>query len=303
MDEGTSHMTSPEDQGPSQGSSLSVRVECPVRDQWLAHTDLGTLTLQNFGQGILVRDLDLARLLGFGRDRDIRQLIGRMMRATDRRAARFKHVHQGTVFQQQGTRHGGIRTFRVQEYWLTRAQALLVASQSKLPRAWEVTEAVVESFHALLLPAPAPAIVLPDPLETIAAELQQQRDQMAQCLERMSLLEQALQARSTPHVAIGRDSAREILNRIGWAADVGVPRQRSLRAWSGIRKHFEGLVRKAAGWSPTGRLEDQPSAGEAAARVRLRELEEQVQKSVLKPRPHPAKTAPKTRASLQLVPK
>lgn len=268
-------MTNEENQAICLGSISSVRIETIEPNQWAAQTSLGTMKLRDFGRGPLVLDVDFARLLGFKRARDIRQLIRRMTKASDRRAARFAHVHYSLSVRQQKTHGRGTRPFCVQEYWLTRAQALLLASQSKLPRAWEVTEAVVESYDALLLNR-NPTIAL---LEQALAELAGQRVQFSQCLERLSRLERTARSTEKSFQPIGKAEAEKILKRIRHVADLCIPKKRNLRGWFGLRKHFEVLVRQAAGWSQSARLEEQPASGQNAAITRLLEIEGQAKKT------------------------
>lgn len=78
------------------------------------------------GQKPRVRDLDLGKLLGFDRPRAIRDLIKRMIRAR-----KLKDIHQCRTVER---REGQVAPQVVTEFWLTREQALLVATQSDTPR-------------------------------------------------------------------------------------------------------------------------------------------------------------------------
>lgn len=132
----------------------SIHVE-PVpghADRWLAHVGPVTLPLsaESADHKPRTRDVDLAAWLEFGRPRDIRPLIKRMISEGKLRGVEVCD----TVPQTVGGRPG-------REFWLTREQALLVATQSGTAKAWEVTEAMVQVFDAVLerraVPTPAPA--------------------------------------------------------------------------------------------------------------------------------------------------
>ena len=86
-----------------------------------------------------VRDLDFARFLGFSSPHDIRKLIRRMIRE-----GRLRGVEVfATVAKTSGGRPG-------KEFWLTREQALLVATQSGTPRAWALVDLMVRVFDAVV---------------------------------------------------------------------------------------------------------------------------------------------------------
>ncbi|MBL8605173.1 MAG: hypothetical protein JNK72_24800 [Myxococcales bacterium] len=120
----------------------------------------------------LVRDLDLATWFGYGRPRDIRRLIHDM-----EKERKLKGVDWRALKARQSTGNGASREYTVTEAWLTREQALLVATQAKGDRAWSLTEAMVGVFDAVLTQMTAsasaastpPAAALPTPPPTLPA--------------------------------------------------------------------------------------------------------------------------------------
>ncbi len=84
-----------------------------------------------------IPDLKLAEALGFGRPRDIRQLIERHREALERLGGIC-----GTVPQIRG------RGRPSSEFWLTKKQALFVCTKSETERATDITIMVVEVFDA-----------------------------------------------------------------------------------------------------------------------------------------------------------
>lgn len=78
-----------------------------------------------------ILDLDLGERLGYERPRDIRKLIERLVRDK-----KLNDVHVcATVARTQMPAPGGMRETVVDEYWLTEAQALLVAAKSETVKA------------------------------------------------------------------------------------------------------------------------------------------------------------------------
>jgi len=101
------------------------------------------------GDEPLIRDVDLAERLMYGRPRDIRPLIDRLE----------EHGKIGAVFRRDAGARGKLRgksheTQIVSERWLSEEQALLVATQSNTARAWVLTRHMIRIFvlarHGLL---------------------------------------------------------------------------------------------------------------------------------------------------------
>jgi len=86
-----------------------------------------------------VRDTDLAERLGFERPRDIRKLIDRI--ASDEKMSGFGIC--ATVAQKTGGRGRP-----AQEYWLTEAQALLVAAKSETAKSAGILAEMIRVYMA-----------------------------------------------------------------------------------------------------------------------------------------------------------
>lgn len=147
----------------------TIRVEAQAETgRYLAH--VGSLTLPmvaHEGEKPRVRDLDLASFLAFKDPSDIRELITRMIRAK-----KLKDVRQIRTARENGRGRPG------REYWLTREQALLVATQSGTPRAWELVEAMAAVFDAVLDFCRAKGLTGAEFLDALRAETERQRAQV-----------------------------------------------------------------------------------------------------------------------------
>ena len=103
-----------------------------------------TLPMSTEGDGILrIHDIEWAKMLGFEHPRNIRKLIQRM---TNQR--KLQGVHVRSTVTTTSMPRGGTRQTEIEEFWLTREQALLVATQSGAPNAWSLTETLVNVFDA-----------------------------------------------------------------------------------------------------------------------------------------------------------
>jgi hypothetical protein len=133
-------------QSESKEAPLDVELVAPGR--WIARLPGGfdlPLSAEGSDHRPRVRDLDLAGWLGFDRPRKVRDLIKRMVKEGKLRGLDVRP----TVGRSQ-TPTGGVREITVNEFWLTREQTLLVATQSDTPRAWELTELMVRVFDAVM---------------------------------------------------------------------------------------------------------------------------------------------------------
>jgi len=70
----------------------------------------------------------------------------------------------------------------VTEYWLTRREALLIATQSDTPKAWEMTETIVDVFEAVILRGAA----LPMTAETVKSIVAETMGPMLLTMETLS---------------------------------------------------------------------------------------------------------------------
>jgi hypothetical protein len=113
----------------------------------LVRVDGAELHFASAGECPRVRDLDLAGWLGFERPRKVRELVRRM-----EGEGKLAGVNWRPTMGRQPVGPGGkgVREFETLEAWLTREEALLVATQSGTPRAWAITRIMVRVFDAVL---------------------------------------------------------------------------------------------------------------------------------------------------------
>ncbi len=89
----------------------------------------------------LILDIDLAVRLEYKRPRSIRTLIRRMIKEGD-----LSGINCRYTVQRQSPGQGGERSFRVEEFWLTEAQALKVAMCSGTAKGHALFDEVVRVF-------------------------------------------------------------------------------------------------------------------------------------------------------------
>jgi len=167
-------------------------------DAFVAHLGSRDVRLSAPGGTPRTRDLDFAAWLGFENPYNIRKLIRSMVAAGKLRDVEVLSVGEKT----SGGRPG-------KEFWLTREQALLVATQSGTPRAWAVVEVMARVFDAVLDMLRTPARG-PD-LGDLRAMLAEAVDRATEPLRR-ELAD--LRERSAPSLlgeSIGRSTAREAI--------------------------------------------------------------------------------------------
>ncbi|RJF83434.1 hypothetical protein D3877_01820 [Azospirillum cavernae] len=130
-----------------------------------------------------ILDLRLAEALGFGRPRDIRQLIERHREALERLGGIC-----GAVPQNRGRGRPTV------QFWLTKKQAIYITTKAETDRATDITIALVELFDAVTsgaVPAAPSSALTPADLDAIdrrARRIGQEEEQRA----RSALLAQAL---------------------------------------------------------------------------------------------------------------
>lgn len=185
-----------------------------------------------------VRDLDLATWFGYERPRDIRKLVQRMISAGKLRGVEVC----ATVAQTQGGRPG-------REYWLTREQSLLVATQAEGDRAWALTEAMVKVFDAVLdrrPVAPAPA----DP--TMALAVAQALGLVPKLIEQVQTLSAevgSLRAEMSTGVIGETVALGEILRPLGQIASLSATPSKGPRS---VRRRYENRLRSLLGHAGPG---------------------------------------------------
>lgn len=227
----------PFDVGPAP---QELTIERVGEDAFVAHVESYDLHLNAPGGTPRTRDLDLGAWLGFGRPRDIRGLIQRMIRD-----GKLKEVEVCDIVPQtSGGRPG-------KEFWLTREQALLVATQSDTPRAWALVEVMVKVFDgvlSMLHEPPANTIGREDIEKILAAAVAPLRDELA-----------ALRDRAAPALlgeCIGRRAALEEIQKPVRALAQRLAAHDPLYS---RRQHIGRLyieMREAIGVSLAPRLED-----------------------------------------------
>ncbi len=166
----------------------AVFVSTPIGDGADAHRIVrkGPWTFTAMGaQGTepLIRDVDAAERLGFGRPRDVRKLIERIWPEN-------KRPHVRATVARTSMPRGGERETRVQEYWLTEAELLKLCARSSTPIAEGILDEMIAVYIAVrrgLVPMTAPAMNVAQVRE-IAAEV------VAPLVERIELLTDRVRA-------------------------------------------------------------------------------------------------------------
>lgn len=138
---------------PTTSPADAVRVEVLSADEALAHLGDGTALafLARRGDAPRVRDVEFGAWLGFRDPRQIRKLIKSMVRIGKFNGSEILHAPRRTPATPSTGRPAD-------EVWLTREQALLVATQSGTPRAFAITRLMVRVFEAVLDATRSPAL-------------------------------------------------------------------------------------------------------------------------------------------------
>lgn len=240
-------------------------IERVSADTFVAHFSDKDLCLTAAAGTPRTRDLDFATWLGFERPRKVRELIRRM-----ESSGKLRGVEWRPTVGRRNVRGDGVQEFTVTEAWLTREQALLVATQSDTPRAWALVEVMVKVFDGVL-----EMLRTPSASSSIsAAEIAQMLD-VAVGRATAPLREEiaALRASTAPALlgeCIGRRTAREELAKPVRAL---ASRLVLLDPVLSRKQHIGRLyleLRDAIGVSLAPRLEDLSAAQFAAARSWVR---------------------------------
>lgn len=126
----------------------------------LVRVDGAELNFASVADRPRVRDLDFAGWLGYADPRMIRKIIKSMI------ATKKLNVSELMYAAERQTEGRPAR-----EFWLTREEALLVATQSGTPRAWKITRAMVRVFDAVMERRPLPTAPSIDPAVSAALAL------------------------------------------------------------------------------------------------------------------------------------
>lgn len=147
-----------------------------------------------------------------------------------------------TVAQTQGGRPG-------REYWLTREQSLLVATQAEGDRAWALTEAMAQVFEAVLDRRP-PAHAPTDPTMALAvARALSLVPQLVEQVQSLSAEVSTLRAEVATG-AVGEAVAQtEILRPLGQIASLSATAAKGPRS---VRRRYENRLRALLGHAGPG---------------------------------------------------
>lgn len=232
---------------------LPVVVEQTGEGQYLARVPGGLALLFTARPGdddARIPASELSRWLGYPRPRKVRELIGRMIE--DRR---LTGVHVRPTVGRTSMPRGGERETVVDEYWLDRVQALLVATQAETPKAWEVTKVMARVFDAVLSGArpTAPAVPAPIDAATLRAVVEAAVDaRIAPLRDELRVQARPVAETRAPHEeltdgTIGERRARsQIKDRINLIGAL-VANTRQGKAYARERKHTENYVRRLTG--------------------------------------------------------
>lgn len=182
-----------------------------------------------------IQDIELAARLGYARPRKIRDLIERLIAD-----GKLNNIHHRPTV---GRSIGQVAPVPADEYWLTEEQALLVTSQSRTPKAWELT---VEMVRVFLLAKQGLLNV-----ERVSPERAGLQDDFDGLLRRMEALETAHRfvTRSDEPLAIGNGAARlQILDPLAEIARLVVALDGKPEDLASIRSREERRVRDAIGF-------------------------------------------------------
>jgi hypothetical protein len=232
-------------------------------------------------------------MLGYDRPRKIRELIERLVSGT---TPKLRDVYVRPMTGRTLMPKGGTRETQVNEFWLTRREALLIATQSETQRAWEMTETIVAVFEAVLdgkAPRVAHAPVAPafsmqemsvaiasavsaammPVVETLRAEMRDLDRRVAH----PQLPAPALTTIPETDLTAGTRYAREITSRITRAAHTAVAAEKG--TFGKVRKEFEDRVRTAVGFPRDRghRWENLPMSRLEEARLAVARIEGEVQ--------------------------
>jgi len=108
-----------------------------------------------------VSDLELARHLGYSEPRAIRKLIKRMI-SQDRLPG---EIHVRSTMSRTSMPRGGVREVYEEAYSVTEKQALKVSTQSKTPKANQITDRLIDVYIAVRkgTPPAQPSLATPAP--------------------------------------------------------------------------------------------------------------------------------------------
>lgn len=180
-----------------------------------------------------VRDLDLAERLGYGRSRDIRELVKRYEKSGDLSAVDVSRTVRRTQV--------GVAERDVTEFWLSEAAALFIVTKSETANAIALTKEMIRVFMLVRRGTMQPAI----DVGALVAEMQAMRVELAATNARMAMWQM-------DSGVIGPDRAERYLSRIRLIALAWVAQGKALSTRAGgaaIRQHLAAIL----GFGGTGK--------------------------------------------------
>ncbi len=239
-----------------QACAASVTLTIRQIDGW-------TLARRDGDDDLLISELDLGHGLRYARPDSIIQTIDRLVAARKFNESEFLHTPWEKKVGQGRPRkndNGGMR-------WLTEEQALLVATQSDTPVAWELTRDMARVFRLArrgLLPQQAPAADLAarDVMVAMASEVVGQM--VAPLLKQFSQLGKALAQRGEGMIT--PQQATDLKRDIGSVArdyyELG-----DYETMKAAKSAVHQYVMAASEWGGTGRVRWAMPAGRYAVAV------------------------------------
>jgi hypothetical protein len=201
-------------------------------------------TLLAEGKVRLIRDLELARILGMKRLRDIRKLIRRHLSSlgtVSRYHAAKPHISDGDEFRATVARNsdGDGRGRPEEGFDLTEEQALFVAAKAETEQATAILKTIIGLFlqavrGELTGPAPSRELVA---LQSEIAVLRTETKEIKAALDRQST------------GALGRPYAKRLLKIIREQTDLEAgSHKRGSREWNRLRSSRDSALRDVLEW-------------------------------------------------------
>lgn len=256
----------------SREASTAVTIEVVGAGHWRARTGDLALDVRRTNGEPRIRDLDGAAFLGYEDAHKIRDLIRRLVQR-----GMLGKVFSATTAESALGRPGT-------EYWLTRRQLLLVATQSETPRAWALTEALID-LCLRVLDGERP----PPPARDALAEAQAAAlpGLLALCAAQHAALQRpaspppapspvALPARLESALPDGAMTLAEVATKFGWYSNAGKPHIQAVAGamrYHQFREPEEWYLRPVPGHHPGSTEPDPAYVVTAAGVARFREID------------------------------
>lgn len=201
------------------------------------------LFIEGVGAPPLANDIDIAQWLGYDRPRNIRKLIVRLSQTGS-----LGKVFCSTV-EQKGRGRPSV------EFFLTEAQALMVAARSDTPRATEVLQTIIDVFLKATRGSPVAPVVNTELAEArsmlgqATAMLSQATALITQALSVPDLIQRTVAAELHKQNCLRGPHADEIRKTIMQHADrMSGGAKHSSTAWRSARSRHESRLREVLNW-------------------------------------------------------